>query len=120
MPTKEQFLQSVKAGYTFKGEAVRIGRAVYSGEVVDGADIFLPLKTMNRHGLIAGATGTGKTKSLQTISESLSDSSVPVLLLDIKGDLSGIAAAGTLNDKIEERSQQIGLTTNHRLIRWSC
>lgn len=109
MPTKEQFLQSVKDGYTFKGEAVRIGRAVYNGEVVDGADVYLPLKTMNRHGLIAGATGTGKTKSLQMISESLSDSSVPVLLLDIKGDLSGIATAGTSNDKIAERSGHIGI-----------
>ncbi|WP_121352883.1 helicase HerA-like domain-containing protein [Flavisolibacter nicotianae] len=109
MATKEQFLQSVKDGYTFKGESVRIGRAMFNGEVVDGADVYLPLKTMNRHGLIAGATGTGKTKSLQMISESLSSASVPVLLLDIKGDLSGIAAAGTPNDKIQERSTLIGI-----------
>lgn len=109
MATKEQFLQSVKDGYTFKGEAVKIGRAVFNGEVVEGADVFLPLKTMNRHGLIAGATGTGKTKTLQMLSESLSDASVPVLLLDIKGDLSGIAAAGTANEKILERSKQIGI-----------
>ena len=73
------------------------------GEVVAGADVFLPLKTMNRHGLIAGATGTGKTKTLQMISEGLSDASVPVLLLDIKGDLSGIAAQGEANEKILER-----------------
>ncbi len=109
MPTKEQFLQSVNDGYTFKGETLKIGRAVFNGEVVEGADIFLPLKTMNRHGLIAGATGTGKTKSLQAISEGLSDASVPVLLLDIKGDLSGIAAAGTLNDKITERTKLLGI-----------
>lgn len=109
MPTKEQFLQSVKDGYTFKGEAVPIGRAVLNGAVVEGADVYLPLKTMNRHGLIAGATGTGKTKSLQMISESLSNASVPVLLLDIKGDLSGIAAAGSPNDKILERSTAIGI-----------
>lgn len=109
MATKEQFLQSVKDGYTFKGESVKVGRAVYNGEVVDGADVYLPLKTMNRHGLIAGATGTGKTKTLQMLSESLSNASVPVLLLDIKGDLSGIAAAGTPNDKILERSQTIGI-----------
>ncbi len=68
--------------------------ALYEGEIVPGADIYLPLKTMNRHGLIAGATGTGKTKTLQMISEFLSDASVPVLLMDIKGDLSGIAAMG--------------------------
>ncbi len=63
---------------------------------------------MNRHGLIAGATGTGKTKTLQVIAEALSDASVPVLLMDIKGDLSGIAAAGVENDKIKERLAIIG------------
>lgn len=109
MATKEQFLQSVRDGYSFKGETVQIGRALLNGEVVDGADVFLPLKTMNRHGLIAGATGTGKTKTLQMISESLSNASVPVLVLDIKGDLSGLAAAGTPNDKILERSKLIGI-----------
>jgi uncharacterized protein len=109
MANKEAFLQSVKDGYTFKGESVKIGCAVLDGEVVAGADIFLPLKTMNRHGLIAGATGTGKTKTLQMISESLSDASVPVVLMDIKGDLSGIAAAGTANDKINERCQKLNI-----------
>jgi DNA helicase HerA-like ATPase len=112
MATKEQFLQTIKEGYTFKGESIKIGRAVLNGEVVEGADVYLPLKTMNRHGLIAGATGTGKTKTLQSISEGLSDASIPVLLLDIKGDLSGIAAAGTTNDKIAERSKLIG--TEHK------
>jgi DNA helicase HerA-like ATPase len=87
---------------------MKIGRAVLNGEVIEGADVYLPLKTMNRHGLIAGATGTGKTKTLQAISEGLSDASVPVLLLDIKGDLSGIGAAGTSNSKIEERTRLLG------------
>jgi hypothetical protein len=109
MPTSEQFLQTISAGYNFKGEAIKIGRAVLNGSVVEGADVYLPLKTMNRHGLIAGATGTGKTKTLQAISEGLSDASVPVLLLDIKGDLSGIGAAGAPNSKIEERSQLLGI-----------
>jgi DNA helicase HerA-like ATPase len=93
----------------FKGENVKIGVGVLNGEVIPGADVFLPLKTMNRHGLIAGATGTGKTKTLQVISECLSDNSVPVVLMDIKGDLSGIAAGGTANDKINERYQKLGL-----------
>src|SRR5690606_11751985 len=59
--------------------------------------------------LIAGATGTGKTKTLQVIAEGLSNASVPVLLMDIKGDLSGIAEAGNMNDRIEERVQHIGI-----------
>jgi hypothetical protein len=100
----DKFLEAVQAGYTFKGEKVKIGRAMLDGQVVSGADVYLPLKTMNRHGLIAGATGTGKTKTLQLISELLSDASIPILVMDIKGDLSGIAAAGVANAKIEERS----------------
>ena len=69
----------------------------------------VPLKTLNRHGLIAGATGTGKTKTLQVITEQLSSKSIPVLVMDIKGDFSGIAKAGTVNPKIEERHNKIGL-----------
>jgi DNA helicase HerA-like ATPase len=109
MADKQAFLQSVSTGYTFKGEHVKIGMGMMDGEVVEGATISLPLKTLNRHGLIAGATGTGKTKTLQMISEYLSDNSVPVLLMDIKGDLSGIAAAGTANDKLMERSKKLGI-----------
>ncbi len=109
MSDKQAFLQSVTTGYTFKGEHVKIGVGMINGEVVEGASISLPLKTMNRHGLIAGATGTGKTKTLQMISEYLSDNSVPVLLMDIKGDLSGIAAAGTANEKLMDRSKKIGI-----------
>jgi hypothetical protein len=108
MATKEKFIEAVKNGYTFKGETIRLGRGMLDGAVIEGADVFLPLKTMNRHGLIAGATGTGKTKTLQLISEGLSDASVPVLLLDIKGDLSGLAAEGTVNEKINERASLLG------------
>jgi len=108
MATKEAFLEYIRNGYSFKGEHVKLGCAMLNGEVVTGAEVFIPLKTLNRHGLIAGATGTGKTKTLQVIAEALSDASVPVLLMDIKGDLSGVAAAGTNNPKIEERYQKIG------------
>ncbi|MFA9215089.1 MAG: helicase HerA-like domain-containing protein [Candidatus Methylacidiphilales bacterium] len=109
---KEQFIEQIKSGYTFKGEFIQLGAAIFNGEVLAECTINLPLKTLNRHGLIAGATGTGKTKTLQTIAEGLSDASVPVLLMDIKGDLSGIAAQGASNDKITERYQKIGLSYN--------
>src|SRR5882672_7929246 len=108
MADQSKFLEAVKNGYTFKSESVKIGIGMLDGQAVNGADINLPLKTMNRHGLIAGATGTGKTKTLQMISEALSDASIPVLLMDIKGDLSGLAAAGASNDKISERYKLIG------------
>ena len=109
MATKDNFLQKIKDGYSFKNDAVKIGVGMLNGDVVAGADVMLPLKTMNRHGLIAGATGTGKTKTLQMISECLSDNSVPVLLMDIKGDLSGIAAAGEANDKTLERCKKLNI-----------
>lgn len=112
MADKNIFIDAIKGGYTFKTESVQIGAGVFDGEVISEAAIFLPLKTMNRHGLIAGATGTGKTKTLQMISEFLSDASVPVLLLDIKGDLSGIAAAGSSNDKVVDRYQKLKLAYN--------
>eukprot|EP00611_Tribonema_gayanum_P029059 TRINITY_DN7670_c0_g1_i1.p1 TRINITY_DN7670_c0_g1~~TRINITY_DN7670_c0_g1_i1.p1 ORF type:complete len:137 (+),score=7.73 TRINITY_DN7670_c0_g1_i1:57-467(+) len=109
MADKQAFSDAIAKGYTFKGEQVKIGVGMLDGDVVSGADIRLPLKTMNRHGLIAGATGTGKTKTLQLLSEALSDNSVPVLLMDIKGDLSGIAAAGQGNEKLIERSQKLAV-----------
>ncbi|HQW45166.1 MAG: helicase HerA-like domain-containing protein [Chitinophagaceae bacterium] len=109
MSDSTKFLEVVKTGYTFKGESFKIGSAMLDGQVIPGADVLIPFKTLNRHGLIAGATGTGKTKTLQMLAEGLSDASVPVLLMDIKGDLSGIAAAGTLNDKITDRCQKISI-----------
>ena len=110
MDDKENFTASINEGYNFKGESILLGGAIYKGECMTGVSIKLPLKTMNRHGLIAGATGTGKTKTLQVISEGLSAKSVPVLLMDIKGDLSGIAKPGTANEKIDDRAKKIGIT----------
>ncbi|MGE9311620.1 helicase HerA-like domain-containing protein [Niabella sp. CJ426] len=109
MSNTSGFLEAVNSGYSFKGENFKIGRAMLDGQVVDGADVFIPFKTLNRHGLIAGATGTGKTKTLQVLAEGLSDASIPVVLMDIKGDLSGIGAAGTENEKITSRCQQLGV-----------
>jgi DNA helicase HerA-like ATPase len=108
MSNNEAFSQLIKDSYSFKGESFKIGTAVLDKKPLTGTDVFLPLKTMNRHGLIAGATGTGKTKSLQVLTEGLSNASVPVMLMDIKGDLSGIAAPGTSNDKILERLSHTG------------
>lgn len=105
----EKFVQDIQAGYTFKGGSFRLGSAMLEGRVVPGADVFVPLRTLNRHGLISGATGTGKTKTLQLLAENLSNASIPVLLMDIKGDLSGLAAPGTPNDKINERAQWLSI-----------
>ena len=77
------------------------------GEAVTDALVKIPLKTLNRHGLIAGATGTGKTKTLQVLAENLSEKGVPVLLMDMKGDLSGIAVPSDGHPKIDERHQKI-------------
>lgn len=107
MPDKDAFIEAIKNGYSFKGDSIKIGAGMLDGEVIPEAEIFLPLATLNRHGLVAGATGGGKTKSFQMIAEGLSDASVPCLLMDIKGDLSGIAAAGTVNDKIASRYQKL-------------
>ncbi len=108
MPDKDTFLKEISQGFTFKGETFRIGVAMLDKDALTGAEVSIPLKTMNRHGLIAGATGTGKTKTLQVLAEGLSNASVPVLLMDIKGDLSGLAAPGTVNDKIRERMALAG------------
>jgi uncharacterized protein len=108
----QSFKDEIAKGYTFKGDSIILGAAKLDGEVVEGTQVKIPLKTMNRHGLIAGATGTGKTKSLQVLAESLSDASVPVLLMDIKGDLSGIAMAGEEKDFILERTNAAGIEYN--------
>lgn len=109
MAASAEFLDTINKGYLFKGESFSIGCGMLDGQVVAGANISIPFRTLNRHGLIAGATGTGKTKTLQVMAEALSDGSVPVLLMDIKGDLSGLAASGTVNDKIKERYQLLNL-----------
>lgn len=103
MEKKEEFIKSIAKGYTTKGDNIYLGAGMFDGEVLPEAAVKIPLKTMNRHGLIAGATGTGKSKTLQIIAENLSEKGVPVLLMDVKGDLSGIARASDGAEFIIER-----------------
>src|ERR1051325_11961594 len=86
--------QQSAAGYAVEGQALELGSVVVDGTVDPAAQVRIPLATVNRHGLVAGATGTGKTKSLQVLAEQLSAAGVPVFAADIKGDLSGIASSG--------------------------
>ena len=108
MSNKENFTAKITEGYTFKGDNFLLGTSMLDKEAVPGLNISVPLKTMNRHGLISGATGTGKTKTLQNIVERLSENGIPVLLMDVKGDLSGLAVPGAENEKIKERHELIG------------
>ncbi len=109
-PKTTQFQTSINDGYTFDCQSITIGGAVLDAQVVPNTLVKLPLTTMNRHGLIAGATGTGKTKTVQKIIESLSEAGVPSLVLDIKGDVSGISKAGdTSNQKVIDRSKLLGI-----------
>lgn len=109
MKDSEAFFNVIREAYTFKGDSITIGSAMLNGETLTNAFVNIPLKTLNRHGLIAGATGTGKTKTLQVLAENLSEKGIPVLLMDIKGDLSGIAKPSPGHPKIEERHEKIGL-----------
>ncbi|MCC7028102.1 MAG: DUF853 family protein [Saprospiraceae bacterium] len=109
---KEAFIEQISKAYTFQGSSIILGCGMYEGQVVKETIIRLPLRMMNRHGLIAGATGTGKTKSLQLIAEQLSKQGIPSVLLDIKGDLSGIAEAGTVNSKISDRHAALDIPWN--------
>jgi len=103
------FKQNMVDGYTTKGDFIILGSAIFDNIPQPEAQIKLPLKTLNRHGLIAGATGTGKTITLQIIAENMCTKGIPVLMMDLKGDLSGIAKAGVSNPKIEERHSAIGI-----------
>ncbi|MBK7752380.1 MAG: DUF853 family protein [Flavobacteriales bacterium] len=107
MSDLQKFTSTIIEGNTFQGDSIILGGALHQGQVPAGAQVRVPLRTMNRHGLISGATGSGKTKTLQVLAEQLSMNGVPTLLMDIKGDLSGIAAPGTSNDKITARHQMV-------------
>lgn len=106
--SKEDFIEKIQSSYKPKGAFIHLGAGILEGEVVTDAEVNLALKMMNRHGLIAGATGTGKTRTLQLIAEQLSDAGVPVFMLDVKGDVSGLAEPGATNEALLERGRLVG------------
>ncbi|MFW0154462.1 helicase HerA-like domain-containing protein [Rothia sp. P6271] len=108
MSNDAQQLEAIKNGYSFDGKTIPLGVATCDGVADPEAKVSLPLSMMNRHGLVAGATGTGKTKTLQVLAEQLSAQGVPVFLADMKGDLSGLAAPGENSEKLAARSASLG------------
>lgn len=101
-------VQAITDGYAFSGEAIELGVLMDGDEPAPSAKIRIPLSMLNRHGLVAGATGTGKTKTLQLMAEQIAAAGVPVFAADVKGDLSGLGAAGEQNDKLLARTEKIG------------
>lgn len=109
MPSTSEFSQYINEGYSSKGESIVLGGAILNGEALADTFVKIPLKTLNRHGLIAGATGTGKTKTIQVLSEQLSSFGIPVLMMDIKGDFSGVAKKGEEKPFITERHAKLNI-----------
>lgn len=106
-PLDEAAVEAVRAGYDFEGPALEIG-ALVNGEAVPGVPVRIPLAMTNRHGLVAGATGTGKTRTLQVLAEQLAAAGVPVFAADMKGDLTGVATPGASSEKLLARTRGIG------------
>ena len=102
------YAEQVRAGYSFTAPSMRLGAFLDGDTPVPGAPVGIPLGLMNRHCLVAGATGTGKTRTLQLMAERLSEAGVPVFVTDIKGDLTGLAQAGSSSEKLLARCASIG------------
>ena len=105
---RADIIEAAKKAYASSGDAITLGSVLVDGECDPEPIVRIPLAMLNRHGLIAGATGTGKTRTLQLVAEQLSRAGVPVFLSDVKGDLSGVGAAGTPNDRITQRAKDTG------------
>ena len=105
----DDFAKTITDAYTVEGAAIDLGRGVHDGALAQDAVVKLPLATMNRHGLIAGATGTGKTRTLQLLAEQLSDNGVAVFAADYKGDLSGLMQPGDADGPAPKRMAELGL-----------
>lgn len=103
------FIEAVQKSYSPKGSFIYLGAGILNGEIFAEAKVNLPLKMMNRHGLVTGATGSGKTRTLQLLAEQLSAEGIPVFMPDMKGDLSGMAKEGLINDRLQERALALGI-----------
>lgn len=110
--SNEKFIAAITKSYSTPLPSIYLGAGVFQGDVHADAKVYLPLRMMNRHGLVTGATGSGKTRTLQLIAEQLSVAGVSVFMPDMKGDLSGFAKEGTANDKITERATALGVPFN--------
>ena len=106
-PLKPEGVATIKAGYAFEGSVIEVG-ALVNGVADPGVQVRIPIGMLNRHGLVAGATGTGKTRTLQVLAEQLSAAGVPVFAADIKGDLTGVSTPGEASDKLLARTRGIG------------
>jgi len=106
---KEKFVAAVNTSYNFNGPSIYLGAGVYENEILADAKVNLSLPMMNRHGLVTGATGSGKTRTLQLMAEQLSAAGVSVFMPDMKGDITGLAQEGTVNDKITERAKALNI-----------
>ena len=107
-PMEPKIIDAAKKSFPPEPKSVTLGAVTYGGETNPEPLARIPLAVLNRHGLIAGATGTGKTRTLQLLTEQLSGAGVPVFIADIKGDLQGIAAPGEANDKVKQRAADTG------------
>jgi DNA helicase HerA-like ATPase len=106
-PLDADQIATIRNGYAFEGAALEMG-ALVNGEAMPDVPVRIPLAMTNRHGLVAGATGTGKTRTLQVLAEQLAANGVAVFAADIKGDLSGIATPGEGDEKLLKRTDGIG------------
>lgn len=106
----KKFIEAIQKSYSTEEEGIYLGAGVLNGEIIPESKVILPLSMMNRHGMIAGATGSGKTRTLQVLAEQLSRAGVPVFMSDIKGDLSGLGKEGIENDKIKSRVDSLGIS----------
>ena len=106
--SREKFVSAITTSYAMSGPTIYLGAGILNGEIIEEAKVNLPLRMMTRHGLVTGATGSGKTRTLQLIAEQLSSAGVSVFMPDMKGDISGMAKEAILNDKLTERAKALG------------